>query len=212
MAAIVLAGGRSERMGVIKATLPWRGKRLVDHMVEMLRRVSSRVLVVTAEAELDLPEPAMAVVDELPEAGPLAALLTGLRWAGAGVHFACGVDMPFLREEVVNLLLSRATDYDVVTPETADGLHPLCAAYSAKCLAAIEWALGRGESRLQSFFPQVQVRLVPEAELRAIDPHLDSLININTWDEYRQALNRDRELPPPSDRWLRDSDGPVADR
>ncbi len=77
--------------------------------------------------------------------------------------------------------------YDVVIPEAPDGLHPLCAVYSRRCLGDIRQALEAGERRVVSFFPQVRVRLVRGEELRRLDPELASLFNINTPEDLAAA-------------------------
>ena len=76
---------------------------------------------------------------------------------------------------------------DVVIPETAAGLEPLCAIYSRQCLPHIEKLLNRGQFKIQSFFPSVRVSKINEAAIRSADPDLISFFNINTLRELDQA-------------------------
>ncbi len=185
---IILAGGASRRMGRNKALISLAGQPLVSRVVEALQPLTSEILLVTNDPAayrfLNLP----MVPDEEPGQGPLMGLYSGLRAAPGDLALAIAVDMPFLSPDILGLLLSLASDVDVVIPRAFGRLHPLCAVYRrATCLPAIETALRQGQRRLIAFHPLVKVRVVEEPLLREMSPDLRALMNVNTPEELARA-------------------------
>src|SRR5690349_13497485 len=102
MAGIVLAGGRSERMGRDKALLQIDGISLVERAAQTLRAVADTVIVVADRPNKYVFDDGTPVLgDKYPGMGPLGGLLTGLDAAGAGCHFALACDMPFVQPELL---------------------------------------------------------------------------------------------------------------
>jgi len=187
MGAIVLAGGKSRRMGSPKADLRLGDKRLLEWVVGALRGRFAEILVVAPIPPQSTPSWARLVTDEPEGCGPLGALYAGLRAAREEKNFVAGCDTPFLRPRLAEGLMAMAEGQDVVVPAGEDGLHPLCGVYSRACLEAIHQTLEAGERRVTSFFQMVKVRLVKAEELRHFDPQLVSLFNINTPEEMIAA-------------------------
>jgi molybdopterin-guanine dinucleotide biosynthesis protein A len=193
-AGIVLAGGRSSRMGRSKAALEWHGSTLLRRAVGiMLRSVDGPVLVVRAPGQ-ELPAlPAGVPVAEDPVEGrgPLQGITAGLA-AVAGqvpVAFVRSVDLPFLHPAYVR----RVLDADVLLP-VAHGHHqPLAAAYRASVATVAAGLFAEGRSRPPDLFATVDVHRAEAAELLAdpvlatLDPDLDSLVNVNTPTELADA-------------------------
>ncbi len=187
MSVIILAGGRSKRMGQAKADLQLGKKSLLEHVITAVGEDFGEVLVVARQAPRTAPASVRLVSDEPAGFGPLAGLAAGLRASKDEKNLVTACDTPFLRRELLAALLKLAEGWQAVAPETADGLHPLCAVYSQDCLPAIEPLLQAGERRMTALFPLIQLRLVGEAELRRFDPDLISLFNINTPEDLRRA-------------------------
>ena len=186
--AIVLAGGRSKRMGTDKATMTFCGRRMIDVVVDRLAPLTDRVIV-CARAQAALDQIAAQIVeDEESFAGPLPALITGLRAAGPGRSVAVACDMPFLN---VPLLASIAAmiddDHDAVVPVTEDGPQPLHAAYQDCAIEPLLGALAAGERSLKGALDRLRVRWMGEDEWRVLDPSGRSFLNINTPDELAVA-------------------------
>ena len=197
MAAIILAGGKGDRLGKPKASLRLGEKTLLEIVVERVSQRFLQVIIVASDPGLNSPLP--VVVDEFPGCGPLGGLYTGLTHSPDLHNFVIACDMPFIRLELIDLLMSRIEGWDAVVPKAADGLHPLCAAYSRGCLDAIRQQLENGNLRVSSFLPTVKVSYLEEAELRTADPDLISLFNINSRQDYEQAKGiaaKGVNLPP----------------
>ena len=185
--AIILAGGQGARMGgADKALLRWGEGTMLEHAVAQAALVAREVLVVGGDAREVAP--AARVPDLFEGCGPLGGLHAGLNAATFERCVALGCDMPFAGPLVLRALVEMSEGYDAAVPRAADGLHPLLAVYSRRCLPAIADRLEKGRRRLISFLDQVRVRWVTEAELRPLDPDLRCLFNINTWQDYRRAL------------------------
>jgi molybdopterin-guanine dinucleotide biosynthesis protein A len=93
--------------------------------------------------------------------------------------------MPFLKEPVIEFLISFINDFDVIVPKTADGLQPLHAIYSKNCLHAIKKVIDQGGYKVIDFYPLVNIKVVEEQEFNYLDPKMESFINVNTPEELR---------------------------
>jgi molybdopterin-guanine dinucleotide biosynthesis protein A len=186
---VILAGGESRRMGRDKAFLPFGGATLVERVASRLREACADVLVVAND-----PEPYQAlglrtVPDALPERRSLVGIYTGVLHAG-GPAFVCGCDMPFLCPALIRRMADLARSADVVIPRVAD-YEPLHAVYTPACLEPIKRVLAAG-GRNADLLGDVRTIVLDADELRRFDPDLQSLVNLNTPEEYAAAAQRDR--------------------
>ena len=199
-AGIVLAGGRSTRMGRPKAALEWHGSTLLHRVAGIVgRAVSGPVIVVGAPGQElpDLPPGASVAEDAREGRGPLQGLAAGLAAAAPDADWAyvSSTDVPLLHPAFVGRVLAAAEreDVDVVLP-VADGFrHPLAAAYRTALLPAVEELIAQDRLRTTSLFELCRVHELDEEELladprlAAADPELLSLLNVNDPDEYERA-------------------------
>ncbi len=156
-------------------------------IVGALRPLVDEVVVLANDQELApvLPE-ARLVLDPSPHAGVLTALAAGLSAARGEVCLAVACDMPFVSRAVFELEVGL--DADVVIPRTQGYLEPMHAVYRrVPVLAAIETALQRGEQRMISYFANVRVREVAEAQWRPLSPDGRAFFNVNTPEELTRA-------------------------
>jgi molybdenum cofactor guanylyltransferase len=187
--ALIFAGGRATRLGgVNKALLEVGGEPIVLRIVRELRPLVDEFVLLANDQDLAgvLPE-ANVVFDPQPHAGVLPALAAGLAAAQGEVCLAVACDMPFVSRRVFELLLGM--DMDVVIPRTHGYLEPMHAVYRrVTVLGAIQAALGRGEQRMISYFPDVRVREVSEAEWQPMCPDGRAFFNVNTPEDLERAL------------------------
>ena len=185
---ILLAGGRSRRMGGgNKALLPIGGRSIVERVSDVLREIFPRTIVVTDSPEdfefLGFP----MFGDLIPGCGSLGGLYTGLKLCDRDYGFLVACDMPFLNREVISYMLQRAQDYDVVIPKVSGLLEPLHAIYSRRCLPYIEELLVEEDLRILHLFQEVTTLEIPEDDLKVFDPRLLFIMNVNTPDDLRKA-------------------------
>lgn len=195
LGAVVLCGGRSSRMGRPKAWLPFGPEVLLQRVVRLVREVVGSVVVVAAPGQ-DLPQlpGEVAVVrDDVEGRGPLQGLAAGFAALGDRVElaYATATDVPFLQPAWITRLAELIGDDDLAMPWVGGYHHPLAALYRpATVLPAIEGLLRA--DRLRPFFllELVRNRIVPPEELSDIDPLGLTLRNINSPEDYRQALDQ----------------------
>ncbi len=201
-AGIVLAGGRSSRMGTSKAALEWHGSTLLRRVSGIVARgVDGPVLVVRAPGQpLPVLPSALEVWEDPREGlGPLQGLAAGLTalTGRAEVAFVCSTDLPFLHPAFVRRVLSEAApDVDVVLPHACGYPQPLAAAYRT-ALAPLVGKLVAGQRLRPAFlFEKCTVRrlddavLLSDPVLAALDPELDSVRGVNDPAGYDAARSR----------------------
>lgn len=194
---IVLAGGRSRRMGRDKALLELGGRSLIEIVVERMGRICAEVLVVAAEEETYAGLGVPLVVDRFPGVGVLGGLHAGLQAAGNEVALAVGCDMPFLSPDLLRAFLGWVEGFDVAVLRRGERVEPLHAAYRRTCLPAIEAAIRARRRRVISFFPQVRVRPVSPQEVEARGAGLRSFRNVNTPQDW-EAVQAEWEKEEPA--------------
>jgi len=185
---IVLAGGAGTRLGgVNKALLDIGGRRVVDRLLEAVRPLGDEIVIVSNDDSL-LGLPRTRVVQDVERgAGALMGLYSGLCAVHTPLATATACDMPFVSTAVLQELLALADGYDAVVPVLADQPEPLHAVYRATCVPFIAEALAAGKKRLIAFFDAVEVRYVPEVQVRRWDPELRSFLNVNRPDDLARA-------------------------
>ena len=189
---IVLCGGRSTRMGSSKALLPFGSETMLQRVVRLLETVVSP-LVVVAAAEQSLPDLPSSVVitrDEREGRGPLEGLRAGLKAMPTDVEgaYVTSCDVPLLAPEFVRKMIELLGDYDICVVEIDGFAHPLSAVYRRNTLAHVETLLAADRLRPAFLFEAVRTRRVQPVELASVDPQLLTLRNLNTPEDYRDAL------------------------
>ena len=190
MTGVILAGGRSRRMGGgDKALLEVDGRPMIERTVLLFEKLFSHRMIVT-DKHADYAFLGIRTISDLiPGLGVLGGLFTALFFCETQRVFVVGCDMPFLREDVVRLLVDRSPKWDVVVPNIGSYYEPLHAVYSEKCFPHIETVLRRGGRKIVDFYDKVRVRPVPEADIRALDPELKSFRNVNTPEDLAATRN-----------------------
>ena len=187
MNGVVLAGGKSKRLGFNKSFAEVGGSPIVERVLGVLRDLFEGVFIVTMAPQdyghLGCP----VYADLLPGNNALGGLHAALSHAHGEACFLCACDMPFLNPRLIAHLAELAGEADVVVPRGPGGLEPLHAVYSKRCLPAVERSIGAGQLKLVSFYSDVSVRVVEGRELEELDPEGLSFFNVNTAEELEAA-------------------------
>lgn len=196
--AVILAGGKSSRMGRPKALLPFAGEPLIVHTVRKLAQCFPDVVVVAAPGQ-ELPSlPVTLVRDTVAYQGPVGGIYYGLQAARRSVCFVTSCDVPFLNLALVNYLLTQRAHSDVVVPVWEDRLQPLHAVYRRRVVPLLQTQLERGQLRPILLYKNVPTREVGPDEIRRFDPEGYSFLNMNSPEDYQAALALWRTLSPAS--------------
>ena len=198
LAGVVLAGGRSTRMGLGKPGLTWHGSTMLERIVALLLRTCDPVVVVRAVSqELPaLPAGVLVAVDAREGRGPLEGIAAGLRAIGgsAGSAYISSADVPLLHPAFVAAVAGALGDAELALPRVGGRTHPLAGCYRTSLLPAVQALLDADRLRLSALSEDRAVRLLGAQDLLAdeavarLDPRLDSLRNLNTPTDYQRAL------------------------
>ena len=183
---VILAGGKSRRMGANKALMQLGEDSLIGHIIRRMHLVTDELLLITNSpteyAHLDLPMHA----DVIPNTGALGGIYTGLTSASYDAVICVACDSPFLEPKLLTYLVSVLGEYDVVMPYTSNHndtqiiLQTLCGVYSKRCLPIIASMLQASELRVHALQEWARVQSVSPEVWQRLDPEGMSFFNINT--------------------------------
>ena len=195
---VILAGGKSRRMGQNKALLQLGDSPLIAHVIRRMRLVTDELLLISdnhAEyAHLDLPMHS----DSVPDAGALGGIYTGLTYASHDAVLCVACDSPFLQPELLSYLVSVLGEYDAVMPYTyqthsSDNaeaqitLQTLCAVYSKRCLPIIERMLNEPDLRVHALQERANILTLAPEIWKTYDAEGHSFFNVNTPEDFEKA-------------------------
>lgn len=186
---IILAGGKSSRMGTNKALLEINGKTVIEAVVEELQSIVNDIIIVTNSFEeyefLKMP----MVEDEWKGMGPLAGILAGLNSSQTDRNLIVACDMPFISAQLGTILLQQLSEYQAAVPEMNGQLHPLFAAYRKEVRKEIQKSLEQNRLRIRGTFRNIHVKIMDNAELNQQGFHIEesAFFNMNHPEEYEQA-------------------------
>ena len=185
--AVILAGGRGERLRHDKAMLELGGVPLLERQRSLLTQLSDDLIVVQRADQHLVAGNVRLVPDLSPYTGVLAGLAAGLSAARHPWAIVVACDMPFLSLSLLRHMLALREGYDIVVPRLEVGFEPLHALYGHRCLPPLLQALAAGQKRVVSFYGSLRVRYVLPEEIAPYDPLLRSFYNINTPEDLAQA-------------------------
>lgn len=190
---VIQAGGKSTRMGADKAFVKVTDRPLIEDILAQTQGLGAETIVITNQPDdyryLGLP----VYGDVLPDKGALGGLYSAVWHASRPHALVIACDMPFLNRALLDYLISLAPRYDAVIPRLGGEAEPFRAVYSKACLGPMRAALDAGRMRIISFFPDVRVRFVDDAEVERFDPDHLAFFNINTPEDLEQARRLARQ-------------------
>jgi molybdenum cofactor guanylyltransferase len=186
---VLLAGGKSRRMGEDKRFLSVGEETLFARSLAVLRSVFQTVLVVIAQDSPALQSDVPVFRDLVPDCGSLGGLYTGLTQAVTPYVFVVACDMPFLNPATVQYFTEVKRDRDVVMAKLQNGLQPMHALYHRRCLPVMEGLIQTRELKIQQLaaHPSLRVHVITPADFGEIDPEGRSFYNVNTPSDLETA-------------------------
>ncbi len=191
LTSIILAGGKSSRLGRCKLSEFLCGKSLIEHVIERLEPISSQILIVTAEEQFRLltAHKAETITDLYPGRGPLGGIYTGLLASKAPYSLVVGCDMPFLNINLLHYMVRQIQGFDAIVPRLEmDKIEPLHAIYSRRCTDVILKQLMHDNLKISQTLNMLHVRYIERDECERFDHRLLSLFNINSPSDLKQAV------------------------
>ena len=191
VAAFILAGGESSRMGVDKGLLEIDGVPLIVRTARLVDTVAGAATVV-GRPERYQPLGLRAIADDWPGCGPWGGIATALRASDAIWNLLVACDLPYLTRAWLEFLVRRArqSHADAVVPMNEHGAEPLCAMYHSRCEPAIRGALEEGMRKVTEGLSRLRLEYLEPAGWKCFDS--DGLLfkNMNTPADYEEAKTR----------------------
>jgi molybdenum cofactor guanylyltransferase len=187
VAAFVLAGGKSTRMGRDKAFVEFQGRTLLARALEVTRAVSGDVRIVGDASKFA--EFGAVVEDIFRECGPLGGIHAALRASEAELNLMLAVDLPYVSAELLRFLIARARESNAVVTvaQVGEKRQPLCAVYRTEFFAITEAALRAGRYKIDALFAAETARVIGEKELAAGGFSAGMFRNLNTPQDLAEA-------------------------
>lgn len=194
--ALILAGGRGDRMGGSKSLMVLAGRSLISYVLEAVSEVSDEIVVVVSRGEdvkgLEalLPRDFKVAIDIKRGGGPLIGVYSGLSRLRSEYAMVLPCDSPFISTGVLRYLISRAGGVDAVVPLWPNGyIEPLHSVYNVSAALKASAAAMEGENfRISNMIERLERTIyVPVEELRSFDPDLLTFFNINSKEDLKRA-------------------------
>ena len=186
--AIILAGGKSSRMGRNKAFIKLKGKTFIEKIIATLKSIFDEVIIVTNEIEKLKGLKVRVVKDIVPNRGPLSGIHSGLVNSKTPINFVVACDMPFLNPVVINQMVRIANGYDAVVAGSNGRLETLCAVYNNKLIPLLEENLISGNYTLSAILRKSNLKVIGEKELKRFGGTRRDFLNINDNKQLRRIL------------------------
>lgn len=183
--AVVLAGGKSSRMGQDKAFMILKENTMLENAVKLLSQEFKEVII---SANRQLPDFSVRVIpDVFPDCGPLGGMHAALAISAHTRNFFVACDMPFIDINLARYLVELARDYQAVVPKSGKHYQPLFAVYTTDCLQPIEAQLKNRNNKITGFYDKVSVRFVESDELKDFSDPEKMFFNMNTPQDFEKA-------------------------
>ena len=190
---IILARGKSSRLGRDKAWEDVGGQRIIDRVIGALQSSCDEVLIIgdrpERQNELSLPKCIQYRSDELKGRGSIGGLYTGLKASDTLWSLVVACDMPFISRELIRFMLSIISKNrcDAIVPVINGRYQPTHALYNSTCIPFIEKNISSGNFRMDSYFDEIYLEEISEDVINSIKGAELSFFNVNTEDDLFTA-------------------------
>lgn len=186
---VILAGGKNSRLPGGKKTFRKIGDEMIlETIYELFSSLFKEIIIVVNEPREFAGWDMMVVTDIIPSKCALAGLHAGLFYASYPYAYVTACDTPFVKRSVVEYIVgSIRPGYEVIIPQTDDGLEPLSAVYSKDCIPLIEESLKNNIFMIKKFFRKKKVKEIPVDKLKMLDPQMQFIFNVNTPKDLEKA-------------------------
>jgi len=193
MTGIILAGGESRRMGTDKAFLKVDGRTIIEQILAVFSGLFGHCIIVTNTPDRYRSYGVELVGDVYDVRGSLNGIYSGLLRSRDEYNFVVACDMPFLNPRLIAYMGEIAEGHDAVVPRYQGYHEPLHAVYRKKLLPLIEAQIRKDDRRILNLYEHIDVRYLTEEEIDRFDPERRSFKNVNTPEEYKEAVCSDWE-------------------
>ena len=156
---IILAGGKSSRMGQDKGLMMFKNKAMISHVIERVWTISNDIMIISNNVAYE--KFGLKVHPDIhKEIGTLGGIFTGLSRSETEYNMILSCDTPFITSELLQLLISKADNYDVCIPTYNQRSHQLIGIYTKNCMAIFEKKIKEKDFKIRNSFNLLNVNLV----------------------------------------------------
>lgn len=159
ISAIILAGGKSTRMGTDKALIQFNGESLLGNALKLCKPFFHPVFISSNNPEHEFPG-CRRINDVFPGCGPIGGIFSCLLQTQTDWNFVLSVDSTFVEPAFVSFLVSETGDWDAIIPVHRNGIEPLIGIYHRQCLPVVEKHIKSGNYKMQDLFDELRVHFV----------------------------------------------------
>lgn len=189
--AVILAGGKSSRMEFDKQFIKINEKRLLEIMINKLRKEFDDIIIVTNKPEQYVGSSCKIVCDEIKQRGPLSGIHIGLKESSSKYVYFLACDMPNINIDYIRYMKEKIRDLDVDACITRVGnrLEHFNAFYSRNIIKDIEKLLLENCRAIVYLTDKVNTFYIKEQDARKYSPNWDMFLNINTKEDLNSYIN-----------------------
>lgn len=168
MGVIILAGGKSSRMGEDKGLMSLFGRSMISYVLEKALEISSEIIIVTDNTNYKK-FGQKVIKDTYKEKGPLSGIYSGLKASDFDKNLILSCDIPYLKIGLLHFLIYQSEGFDITVPIHSERIHPLIGIYSKRCLDHFENAIKEGNLKITNTFKNLNVNIVNADEFDDIE-------------------------------------------
>ena len=189
---IILAGGKSSRMGFDKQFLKIDKRRLMYSIIQKLENEFDEIIIVTNKPEHYIGLSQKITMDILKEKGPLGGIHAGLKKASSKYSFVMACDMPNINLEYMRYMKKYTSNMGCTT-KFGNWIEPFCSFYSKDIVEPIEEYLKTERRSINHLLMDLDINYIEEKKAREFSPNWDMFLNLNTQNDLQNFLNMEKE-------------------
>lgn len=189
--AVILAGGKSSRMGFDKQFLKINEKRVLDMMINKLKQEFEDIIIVTNKPEQYEGNGYRIVSDEIKGKGPMAGIHIGLKQSKSKYAYFVACDMPNIDIDYIKYMkeMIKDSDVDACITKIENRAEHLNAFYSRDVISDIENLFLEDRRAIVNLTNKVNTLYIEEKDARKYSPNWDMFLNINTKEELSNYID-----------------------
>ncbi len=178
--AIILAGGKSSRMGTDKGLLELNGRPMIVYLIETLKNITDEIIIISNQDEYKI-FGCKVYADLIKDSGPLAGIYTGLKYATYHKNIVLSCDIPFVSQQLLQFIVASSNGYDVTIASKNNKTHQVIGVYDKKCSTIFKKELDQNQRKVKIALEKVNLKIVDANEFDEKE-----FTNVNTPAEFKE--------------------------
>jgi molybdopterin-guanine dinucleotide biosynthesis protein A len=183
----ILAGGNSVRFGTDKTLIELSGKSIIQYSIDEFKDITNLYIIAKDDRKfkhLDVP----IIIDKYKHQSPLVGIITALENINDEIVFILSADMPLIKKSILSILLDNIEESDdIVLPYIEGKIYALTGIYRKHVKSTLEYFYNRKIYKIIDAFRALHVKMIDEKYFIESNIELYSFVNINSWDQYKNA-------------------------